>query len=77
MEFLAYLEFPLSDPSLSPTQIWWMGITTLDITPEIKHVEITPVDAPPLPDVEVCSIFEDDAISIITINLPSTPTREV
>ena len=37
----------------------------------------TPVDDPPLMAVEVCSIFEDNVISIIEIELPSTPTRKV
>ena len=54
-----------------------MGITPVEITPDLTPVEITPVDSPPLAAVKVCSIFEDDAISIIAIVLPSTPTRKV
>ena len=37
----------------------------------------TVVDAPPNPVVEICSIFEDDAISMIAVNLTSTPARDV
>ena len=35
------------------------------------------VDTHPLLEVELCSIFEDDTISIIAIASPSTPTRNV
>ena len=35
------------------------------------------VYAPPLPLVEICFIFEYDAISMIEIDLPSTPTHDV
>ena len=54
-----------------------MGINPVEITPDLTPVEIKPLDAPPLPDVEVYYILEDDAISITEIDSPSTPTREV
>ena len=63
IELSAYSALPLPEPSPSPTQIWWVGIT--------------PVDAHPLSDVEVCSIFEEDVVSIIEIESPSTPTCKV
>ena len=56
--------FLLPTPLPSPTQIWLMGIALV-------------VDAPPLPVVEICSIFEDDLISMIAIELLSTPNRNV
>ena len=33
------------------------------------------VDAPPFPEVEICSIFEENTVSMIEIDLPSTTTR--
>ena len=54
-----------------------MGITTAEITHDLNPVDITPVDVPPLMAMELCSMFEDDAISIIITDVPSTPTRKV
>ena len=54
-----------------------MVINLVEITPDLTPVEITPLDATPLLDVEVYYILEDDAISITEIDSPSTPTREV
>ena len=54
----------LTTPYNSPTQILCMGIAPV-------------VDAPPLPLVDICSIFEDDAVSIISIDLPFTPNHDV
>ena len=53
-----------------------MVINPVEITHDVMPVEIKPVDALPLIYVEVCSIFEDDTISIIETDLSSTPTRK-
>ena len=77
MELSALLASQLSVPSPSPTQIWRMGITSVETIPDVTPVESTPVDSPPLPDVEIWFIFKDYKISIISTNSPSTQTREV
>ena len=35
------------------------------------------VDSPPLLEVELCFIFEDETISIISINLSYIPTHDI
>ena len=55
---------PLPTSSPSPTWMLWMVIAPV-------------VYAPPLLVEEICYIFKDDAVSMIEIDFPSTPTRDV